>query len=406
VSTLRYGRPLWLDQPFRRPRRYPTLRRSLTVDVVVIGAGITGAIAAYLFSDAGVRVAVLDARRAGEGSTAASTALLMQEPDKDLRELTRRYGRTSARRIWTALRAATRDLVKSIQHLGIPCDLQASESIYFTLDPRKLPHLQREFKERKRAGLPGRWLSEDALYRRTGIRGEGAIATPGNAEVNPLKACRGFIAAAVSRGAQVFEKSAVTSVTHTATGVNVRTAGGVIHASQVLVATGYATRDFKPLVGRFRLKDTFVVTTRRLPGRAARSLLDKNTMLWDTDRPYHYLRWTNDGRLMLGGEDLVHRSQRGAAKRLSAGSAKLRAHLALLYPELADERVEYAWEGLFAETSDGLPYVGTHRRYPRHLFALGYGGNGMTASFLAAQLLLARYRKRRDPRASLFAFNR
>jgi glycine/D-amino acid oxidase-like deaminating enzyme len=84
----------------------------------------------------------------------------------------------------------------------------------------------------------------------------------------------------------------------------------------------------------------------------------------------------------------------------------LLAYLARVYPALGNERPEYAWEGLFAETPDGLPYVGVHRRYPRHLFALGYGGNGMTASFLAAQLLLKRYRKDQDPRESLFAFNR
>jgi glycine/D-amino acid oxidase-like deaminating enzyme len=129
-------------------------------------------------------------------------------------------------------------------------------------------------------------------------------------------------------------------------------------------------------------------------------------MLWDTDRPYHYLRWTDDGRLLLGGEDVAHGSARGAAKRLSAGRAKLLAYLGQLYPPLADEPAEYAWEGLFAETSDGLPYIGTHRRYPRHLFALGYGGNGMTASLLAAQLLVESYRRRRDPRESLFGFNR
>jgi glycine/D-amino acid oxidase-like deaminating enzyme len=43
---------------------------------------------------------------------------------------------------------------------------------------------------------------------------------------------------------------------------------------------------------------------------------------------------------------------------------------------------------LFATTPDGLPYVGPHRRYPRQLFALGYGGNGITFGFLAAQILV------------------
>ena len=109
-------------------------------------------------------------------------------------------------------------------------------------------------------------------------------------------------------------------------------------------------------------------------------------MAWDTDRPYHYLRWTDDGRLLVGGEDTMHRIVKGIASAYCEGARRgLTTYLAQIYPELADEKPDYAWEGLFAETPDGLPYIGEHSRYPRHLFALGYGGNGMTASFLAAQ---------------------
>ena len=57
-------------------------------------------------------------------------------------------------------------------------------------------------------------------------------------------------------------------------------------------------------------------------------------------------------------------------------------------------------------TPDGLPYIGTHRRYPRHLFALGYGGNGMTFGFLAGRLLLDVVRGIRNPDLELFAFSR
>src|SRR5690349_115741 len=104
LTKLRRGHPLWVDRPFaRRQRRFPVQRGALEVDVVVVGGGITGAIAAYLFSNAGIRVALVEARRCGLGSTAASTALLMQEPDRDFRDLVRRYGLSKARRIWRAL---------------------------------------------------------------------------------------------------------------------------------------------------------------------------------------------------------------------------------------------------------------------------------------------------------------
>ena len=78
------------------------------------------------------------------------------------------------------------------------------------------------------------------------------------------------------------------------------------------------------------------------------------------------------------------------------------------WPSRTDSGIEpeYAWEGLFAATPDGLPYVGPHRRYPRQLFALGYGGNGMTLGFLAAQALVRLARGRATADDELFSFGR
>jgi glycine/D-amino acid oxidase-like deaminating enzyme len=278
--------------------------------------------------------------------------------------------------------------------------------VYFTLDPDRVKALRKEFDARKAAGLPGRWLTAVALYRMTGIRAQAAIATSGNAQVNPVRACEEFLAAAARRGASVFERSRVRSVTVSRSRVEVRTDGGTISAARVVVATGYATPEFRGLVGRFRMKDTYVLATRRLSRSRRRRL-----MAWDTDRPYHYLRWSGDGRLLVGGEDTRHRSPKGADRRLAAASGRLQAYLARIYPDLADEAAEYAWEGLFAQTPDGLPYVGEHSRYPRHLFALGYGGNGMAASFLAARMLVDLYQHGDKPAkkrgsANLFAFDR
>jgi glycine/D-amino acid oxidase-like deaminating enzyme len=172
------------------------------------------------------------------------------------------------------------------------------------------------------------------------------------------------------------------------------------------VATGYATPEFRGLVGHFRMKDTYVVATRRLRVRARQCV-----MAWDSDRPYHYLRWTDDGRLLVGGEDTNHRTSKGSRRRIAKAQERLLVYLARIYPELAGETPDYAWEGLFAETPDGLPYIGEHSRYPKHLFALGYGGNGMTASYLAAKTLLDLYQRRDKGRKSrrtgnLFAFAR
>jgi glycine/D-amino acid oxidase-like deaminating enzyme len=378
----------------------------LEVDVAIVGGGITGAICTYVFAEAGLRVALVESKTVAHGSTVASTALLMQEPDRDFIGLAKRFGSKNTREIWKSLARATRDLPKAIRGLNLNVDLCECNSVYFTLDPDRVKGLRREFDRRKAAGLPGRWVSAAAVYRMTGLRVQAAIATPGNAQMNPVRACDGFLAAAAARGAKIFERSPARGVKSADAGVVVRTAGGTISATRVLVATGYATSDFRGLVGRFRLRDTYVIATRRLRARARRRV-----MAWDTDRPYHYIRWTDDGRLLVGGEDTTHRTSKGSRRRIAKARERLLIYLARIYPELADETAEYAWEGLFAETPDGLPYIGEHSRYPKHLFALGYGGNGMTASYLAAQTLLDLYQQRdKSGKArrtgNLFAFGR
>jgi glycine/D-amino acid oxidase-like deaminating enzyme len=361
-----------------------------------------------LFADAGVRVALVESQIIGQGSTVASTALLMQEPDRDFSDLSKRFGRARARLIWRALQRSTRDMTRTIRRLRIGTDLRECESVYYTVDPKRVAGLKREYRARKGAGLPGRWLSAAAVLRATGAHAEAAIVTRGNAQVNPIRTCRGFIQAAVRRGAKVFERSPARRIVASKDRVTVTTTKGAIDASYVVVATGYATPEFRGIVGRFRMKDTYVVATRKLPqslrARAAASIV----MAWDTERPYHYLRWTGDGRLLVGGEDTVHRSARGSRARIARARTRLVDHLARVYPVLALQRLEFAWEGLFAETPDGLPYIGTHSRYPRHLFALGYGGNGMSASFLSARVLLDLYQGRDNHRsvAELFAFRR
>jgi glycine/D-amino acid oxidase-like deaminating enzyme len=109
---------------------------------------------------------------------------------------------------------------------------------------------------------------------------------------------------------------------------------------------------------------------------------------------------------LFGGLDRprVPRATRPAALRRRAG--ELVGDLVALYPSLEGIRPDYAWEGLFAKTPDGLPYIGAHRRYPKHWFALGYGGNGMTFGFLAAQILARLIQGRATDDDAMFGFNR
>jgi len=387
MDKLRLGTSYWIDQFTGTAPQHPVLKGAHHVDIAVIGGGITGCLAAHAFVHAGFSVLLLEANRIARGSTAASTALLMQEPDLDFRDLATRYGAERARAIWLQSAKSVRGLVALIRRLRITADLQEVRSAYWTSRTASVRDLQGELSRRHRAGIPGRWLTERALSRLIGVAGAGGILTSGNAVVDPYRTCLGLAERLRAAGVKIYERSPVRRVRGSSHGVRIELDNGEIGAEWAVIATGYATREFKPLAGRFRISSTFVITTAPLDLGLHRRL-GGGVMWWDTETPYHYSRWTPDRRLLFGGRDIPKVSEGARASMLSRQTEHLRADLSRVYPALEHTAIDYAWDGLFATTSDGLPYIGTHRHYPRHLFALGYGGNGMTFGFLAAEVLV------------------
>ena len=407
-TALRHGRPVWLTRArqSRSPRVYPRLRGRGASDVVIVGGGITGALVAATFAREGISVVLVESGCVGCGSTAASSALLLQEPDRGLSDLAARYGAAAGRRIWELGRDAVQDLTRTLHRHRIACDLVARDAIYYATNTHALSELRTEFRLRSSAGFPCEWLSPADVRRATGVATRGAIRTSGNAQFDPYKACVGLMRAARVAGAAIYERSPVMRIVRAGEGVRVHTRHGRIDAARVIIATGFATRHFRPLAGRFRMYRTYVLATRPLNDRERRDVGLGNVMVWDTDRPYHYARWTSDHRLLLGGADRPIRRGQTRSSVFTAATRELRAYFEQLLPTLTDIGIERAWEGVFALTPDSLPFVGPHRKYPGHLFALGYGGNGMTFGSLAARLLLEHWRGEHSSDQRLFRFSR
>ena len=88
-----------IDQSLWRAHALPRLpNRPLPkeVDVVIVGAGITGLTAAYLLKRSGKRVAVFDRERIGAGETGNTSAHLTYVTDARITDLQKRYGSTGA----------------------------------------------------------------------------------------------------------------------------------------------------------------------------------------------------------------------------------------------------------------------------------------------------------------------
>jgi glycine/D-amino acid oxidase-like deaminating enzyme len=403
-QSLWIGQPLWL--PERTIRQFPKLTGRHKTTVAIVGGGITAALTAYRFASAGIEAVVLEAGAVASGSTAASSALILQEPDLELAQLADRYGLRPSRRIWQLGQQSVRSFTSLLRKLQIRCDLARRSAIYYAADADAVERLRHEFTLRSRSGFAADWLGVRELRNATGISGRGAIRTRGNAQLDPYRACVGLLRSAVSAGARVFEGSPVRRIDVQKDGVRITTPNGRMDAQGVVIATGYATPYFRPLAGRFRMYRTYVLATGPISALQRAELGLDDAMVWDARRPYHYARWTKDRRLLLGGGDQLVRPGQKRQRQLERARMELRQHFEGVFPALADIPLEFAWEGLFAMTPDSLPYIGTHPRYPRHLFALGYGGNGMSFSQLASRFLLEQWQGVKSRDHALFAFDR
>ena len=263
MARLRVGHSYWLDAFRKRVPRLPSLRGRHQADIAIVGGGVTGCAAALLFARAGARVILVESRRIGRGSTAASTALLMQEPDVDLADLTRRYGPAAARRIWACSRGAVTAMRRTLAGLGVS-SLHGLPSLYYARDEAAAGALRREAALRRRGGFPGRWLDPDRVRGLAGFDAAGAILTPGNAQIDPYETCVALARGARTAGAVLYERSPVSRIAGSRDGVTITLASGEISADWAVVATGYSTPEFKPLAGRFRMLNTYVIATPRL----------------------------------------------------------------------------------------------------------------------------------------------
>ena len=399
--------PLWLER-FPRSRRpsYPSFRGETETGVVIVGGGLTGCACAYCFASAGVRTVLLEAERLGAGATASAVGLIREDFDASFQDTASAHGLRAARTMWQAMRRASLDVAAAIKRLDIRCDLAPQDLLHFApRDPDAVKRLRREYDARRQAGFDHSWLTASALIRETSLEGGGAIRTRGFA-LDPYRACLGFASAAAGRGAALFERTAVRRIRAGRKQVEVRTARGVLRADAVVIATGAPLPDLRALRRHLQPMQAYAVVTESLPAAVRRELGRRAAALRDSGDPPHFLRWLKDDRVMCAGGDHSPVASRARDKMLVQRSGQLMYELSTLYPAISGAMPEWAWDSSYDGTADGLPYVGLHRNFPRHLFALGHGRHGAGVAWLAARVLLRHFQGSPDKGDELLGFGR
>lgn len=372
---------------------------------MIVGGGLTGCATAYACAAAGLGTVLLDAERLGCGSTGRSAGLLAPEPGPAFRDVAAAHGLRAARIAFETWRRGALDGAALLRRLGIRCDLQPCDTIVVAgRDEEK--RLRRELAARREAGLDVTSLGARQVATLMGLEAAAALRSRSSFTLDPYRACLGLASAAARRGAELFERSRVRQVRFTRRYADVLAEGGTIRTRAVVVATGSATSEFKALRRHFRRRETYVVMTEPVPAAVRRQLGDRAFILGDVRVPPHRVRWTRDDRLVVAGADQNETPPRTRNALLVQRTGQLMYELLTMYPAISGLQPEYGWEASYGDTADGLLYIGAHRNFPFHLFALGGGRDSVTGAFVAARIVVRAVQGAPDKADQVFGWNR
>lgn len=381
---------------------YPSLRKNISCDILVVGGGLSGALAAYQLASEGYKIVIIDKRDIGTGSTSANTSMVQYEIDEPLYKLMKTFGKEAAIDIYQESVKGVKKLQHLINTLAVPCDYRDKQSLHFADTIQDADGLMKEFECRKMAGIKIRWLTKEQIYASYGIVSEGGLLSETAASLDAYQLTHTLLHAAANIGSEVYDHTQFISAEYSNNGnlVCVDTSAE-IKCSQIIYATGYETHELiQNNIGR--LISTYACISE--PVRHLPKLLTE-TIFWNTQDPYFYFRTTSDNRILIGGEDEGFKNPEKRDSLIEKKEKDLVAKFRLMVPGVEFEP-DFTWAGTFGATEDGLPYIGQHSDFPNSYFMLAYGGNGITFSLMAMDILSDALANRDNRFLTYFKFSR
>ncbi len=394
--------PYWLKKNGLRAV-FPSLQNDIDTEILIIGGGITGALIAHQCISEGYTVCVADARDVCTGSTSATTSMLQYEIDVPLHKMIKDQGAEKALLSYRACSKAIFKLKDIVSEIDSDCGFNFKKSLLFASSAKKLKELQEEYRVRSNAGFSVNWLDADQIDENYGLKNSfGGILSEVGGSVDAYRLAADLLNFNTKRGLEVFDKTRIKSVDHSGD-YNVATAenGSKIKCGKTIYCTGYEVVNLmsKKIVN---LLNTFALVSER---SVFPSMDFEDTLFWNTDRPYIYFRTTDDGRLLIGGEDVRFKNATLRNKLIPKKTRLLEAYIEKHIPDFK-HITDHCWAGTFGETKDGLPCIGPHGKFPNSYFVLGFGGNGITFSVSGMEMVTSWLKGSEHELAPVYSFDR
>ncbi len=365
---------------------YPTLKKDITCDVVIIGGGSSAAQCAYYLADQGLAIAVLEKGTIGCGSTCTNTAIIQYSGEKMFTSLAHTFGDEYVGRHLKLLKEAIDDIEFVSRQVEMDCEFQRRDTLYSASCSEDVDRLRNEYNLIKQYGIEIEFWTKEMIEANYPFSREAAIYSYNDGELNPYKFTHALFQHAVKRGVDVYTHTEMNGHHYDREQqhmvISTKT-GHEVFAKYVIFAAGYQNMDIRK-EKQASFVSTYTVTTSPV---ADFSPWYKRTILWETARPYIYIRTTADNRVIIGGLDDNTTVPADRDSKLMHKKDKLIEEFNQLFPSIKVEPAFYS-TAFYGGITDGIPIVGKYDNFPNSYFLLAYGDNGTVYSQLLAKLIV------------------
>lgn len=346
------------------------------VEIIVVGAGITGLTAALKLREASKSCIVMEANTIGFGTTGGTSAHINTVLDTPYTDIIEQHGLEGAHTVLASIRKAISIIKENKDRYKIDCDFTLCFGFMYAENEEEKKELIEIKDALEQIGIRCSEVDEipvpaSFIY---------AIEFDEQARFHPTKYLAGLANAYCGLGGQIRERTIVQQVKEENDVLSVTTADGLVFTADfVLYAThtppGIQLMNFRLAPYRSYIQVWELVRPIDFP----------EALVYDMQEPFHYFRTVEHGGksyLLVGGQD--HKTAHHDNEK--ENFRELEAHVRSLYA--VTEKV-YEWSSQYYESQDSLPFIGYYpgKKHHRELLSTGYGGNGMIFGTLGGSMM-------------------
>ena len=404
----------WQTPPASLATHRTTVELPLSVDVVIIGSGITGASVAYeLLSPpepVSSSVLMLEARTACSGATGRNGGHTKCASYRSFLDNVEKLGEEEAARMVRFEYACMKAVHAFAREKGIECDSWEGDTVDVVYDDGQwrfakeaIARMQRVLGEDDSAAQYQFWDSGEAEKKFLTKDAVGAISYEAGS-LSAYKFVVGMLALAIEKGLNLQTETPALSVVTGPKGWVVETSRGVIETKRVVLATNGYTALLYPQLQGVIVPLRGQITAQR-PGSGIRKAGLSTTYSFIYADGYDYMIFRPSGSMFEGdiviGGGLTKGSQAGLNEYGTTDDTETDPAIISYLHNSTEEffgaswgsddpqgRVRQQWSGIMGYSADGFPFVDAIPGQKNLFVAASYQGHGMVLCFLAAKALV------------------